>query len=358
MKRSLTFLSVIMLFLGLSAADMRYVDALGLTVVNRAQPQDTGFARLGADRYPELPAQVAEYSGHPTGLAVAFRTDSRTVKARWHTATPPGGANRTPISYCGLDMYIMRDSTWVFAGVGQPAFSQSHEATIVAGMDGSMHDCLLYLPLWVALDSLSIGVDDNAVIEPLPDPFGHRVVVMGSSITHGASASRPGLTYTARLQRATGWEMPNLGYSGLCKLEPFYARIIASTEADAFVFDGFSNPSAEQIDSRLKEFVDIIRAAHPDTPLIFLQTEVRESGNFDLKKRAFEQRKREAAARGMQSLFDAGYRDIYFIDPGMPLDPGHDDTVDGVHPTDAGFEKIVDHLLPRLRIILGRYGIK
>ena len=32
MKRSLTFLSVIMLFLGLSAADMRYVDALGLTV--------------------------------------------------------------------------------------------------------------------------------------------------------------------------------------------------------------------------------------------------------------------------------------------------------------------------------------
>lgn len=358
MKRSLTFLSVIMLFLGLSAADMRFVDALGLTVVNRAQPQDTGFARLGADRYPGLPAKVAEYSGHSTGLAVAFRTDSRNVTARWRTATAPAGANRTPLAYCGLDMYILRDGVWTFAGAAQPKFSTDHANTLVADMDGTMHDCLVYLPLWVALDSLEIGVDEGSVIEPLPNPFSHRVVVLGSSITHGASASRPGLTYTSRIQRATGWEMPNLGYSGLCKLEPFYARILADTEADAFVFDGFSNPSAEQIDSRLKEFVDIIRAAHPYTPLVFLQTEVRESGNFDLKKRAFEQRKREAAARGMQSLFDAGYRDIYFIDPGMPLDPGHDDTVDGVHPTDAGFEKIVDHLLPRLRIILGRYGIK
>lgn len=339
------------------AAGMRYVDALDLTVVNRAQPQDTAFERLGASRYPELPAQVAEFCGHSTGLAVAFRTDTRTLKAKWHTATGPVGNNRTPISYCGLDMYIMRDSVWTFAGVARPSFTTAHEATIVADMDGSMHDCLVYLPLWVAIDSLEFGIDEGAVIEPLPNPFGQRVVVLGSSITHGASASRPGITYTARIQRATGWEIPNLGFSGLCKLDPFYARILADTEADAFVFDAFSNPSAEQIDSRLKEFVDIIRAAHPDTPLIFIQTEVRESGNFDMKKRDFEDRKREAAAAGMKRLFDAGYRDIYFIDPGMPLSPDHDDTIDGVHPTDAGFERIVNHLLPRIRLILEKYGI-
>lgn len=360
MKRILLSLSVILVAIAASAApEIHYVDALDLTVVNRAQARDNGYVRLNAANYPELPAQVAEYSRHSTGLAVAFRTDSRSVKARWHTEAPITGQNRTPIAYSGLDMYIMRDGEWTFAGAVRPSMTKlDHSGAIVDNMDGTMHDCLIYLPLWVPVGSLEIGVDEGSVIEPLPNPFGHRVVVLGSSITHGASASRPGLTYTARMQRATGWEMPNLGYSGLCKLEPFYARIIADTEADAFVFDGFSNPSSEEIESRLQEFVDIIRAAHPNTPLVFLQTEVRETGNFDMKKRAFEDRKREAARASMAKLFDAGYRDIYFIDPGMPLSPDHDDTVDGVHPTDAGFEKIVNHVLPQLRTIFAPYGIR
>ena len=39
--------------------------------------------------------------------------------------------------------------------------------------------------------------------------------------------------------------------------------MIAATEADAFVFDVFSNPDAMQIKERLQAFVDIIVAKHP-----------------------------------------------------------------------------------------------
>ena len=359
MKR---LIAIFLIIAGISASavavDLRYVDAEDLTVVNRAQERDTTFARLNAANYPELPAKVAEYSNHSTGLAVAFRTDSRNIGAKWTTSSICAGANRTLLSVAGLDLYILRDGKWIAAGVGKPTDPASSSATLVASMDGEMHDCLLYLPLWAKIETLEIGVDDGAVIEPLPNPFGPRVVFMGSSITHGASAGRPGLTYPSRIQRATGWEIPNLGYSGLCKLEPFYARIVADTDADAFVFDGFSNPKAEEIDARLQEFVDIIRAAKPGVPLIFIQTEVRETGNFDLKKRDFEARKRAASRAGMKRLIDAGYRDIYFVDPGMPLADDHDDNIDGIHPTDAGFQRISNHLLPVLRSILFSYGIE
>lgn len=340
-----------------AGGNRQYVNALDLNIVNRAQPIDSGFDRLGTDRYPDLSDRVKKYCKHTTGLAVAFRTNSREIDAKWKTQLAAGGFNINPMQWGGLALYIKRDGKWQYAGAGRPTMKTKHHDNMVGNLDGTTHDCLLYLPMWTGVDSLTIGVDSAAVVTPLPNPFTKRVVVMGSSITHGASASRPGIDFVARLQRLTDWEMPNLGYSGSCKMEPALAQVIADTKADAFVFDPFSNPSPEEITSRFKPFVDTIRAAHPTTPLIFIQTLVRETGNFNPGQRDFEARKRQAARDAFQSLVNAGYKDIYLIDPGMPLDPGHDDTADGIHPTDAGFEKITNHLLPRLREILAPYGI-
>ena len=181
--------------------------------------------------------------------------------------------------------------------------------------------------------------------------------MIGSSITHGTSASRPGMTYAARLGRTLGFGFINLGASGQCKLDTFFARIAAETQADAFVFDVFSNPSPQQIEERLEPFVRRIRESHPATPLIFLQTEVRESGNFDLKKRAFEADKRQAARKGMEKILETD-SNIWFIDPGMDLGDDHEATVDGVHPTDLGFERMLDTLTPRIAGILRKYGIE
>ena len=125
----------------------------------------------------------------------------------------------------------------------------------------------------------------------------------------------------------------------------------------AFLFDTFSNPSAQQIDERLEGFVRRIRESHPTTPLIFLQTEVRESGNFDLKKRAFEDAKREAARKGMEKILETD-KNIWFINPGMELGDDHEATVDGVHPTDLGFERMLKKVQPQIIRILQKHGIK
>lgn len=60
------------------------------------------------------------------------------------------------------------------------------------------------------------------------------------------------MAYAARLGRALGFGFVNLGASGQCKLDTFFARIAAETRADAFVFDVFSNPSPQQIEERLE----------------------------------------------------------------------------------------------------------
>lgn len=357
MKKLLLTLTFALLGLGLSAQELRYVDAATLTLINKAQPTQHPYHRIDTASYPDLTPPANRYFRYSAGIAVVFRTNSSTIAARWTSSEHRLHNNMTGIMATGLDLYIRRGGEWVWAGFGcQNPTKPDHQTVIVEKMDNSEKECLLYLPLMDEVQTLEIGVDNGARIESAPNPFRRRIVVLGSSITHGIAASRSGMTYPAQLERRTGFEFVNLGISGNCKLDAEQARIIAETEADAFVFDCFSNPMQKQIDDRLANFVAIIRAKQPHTPLIFLQTLVRRTGNFNLARRDGEQRKRDAATRGMHQLLDAGDRNLYFLDPGM--EPGDDGLVDGTHPTDLGFLRIADQLEPQLMKIFKRYDIR
>ena len=169
----------------------------------------------------------------------------------------------TAIVCKGLDLYIMKDGEWVFAGVGAPSMKKApyskHEDTIVSDMAEGSKQCLLYLPLFDEVGSLEIGVETGAAITPMENPFRHNIIVHGSSITHGASASRPGMSYPARFGRDNGMNICNLGFSGMCKLQIEYAYYLADIkDVDAFVFDTFSNPSAEVIVENFVFFKEFI----------------------------------------------------------------------------------------------------
>ncbi len=335
----------------------RYVDAATLTVVNKAQEGGPQWQRIDVARYPELSAGVERYYRQSSGLAVVFRTDSRNIRARWRTASVVPQSNVMLIATRGLDLYIRKDGKWAFAGVGTPQKQDvAHKSALVENMEEGWKECMLYLPLYDEVTALEIGIDEGAAIESAANPFERKLVIVGSSITHCASVSRPGMAYPAQLGRSLGMETANLGACGLCKLEGFYAKIVAETKADAFVFDAFSNPSARQIEERLEEFVRTVRAAHPATPLVFLQTEVRETTLFDTKKRAYEQAKRDAAAKIMKRLC-AEDKNLHFIEEGMYIGDDHEGTSDGVHPTDLGLGRMLERLKPQLQKIFSRHGI-
>lgn len=337
------------------APALRYTDATTLTTINRAQPDGPALQRLDTSKYPELTPKVKYFYGFPTGMAIRFRTNSRTIGARWTTNDSLNANNCTPIAQKGLDLYIKRDGKWIFAGVGRPKYTgTSHKGTIVQDMDTTMKECMLYLPLYSQLHSLEIGTDQGSTIEPATDTPRRKVVFLGSSLTHGIGANRPAMAYPALLGRRMDLDAPNLGASGLCKLEQFYAQVVCDTQADAFVFDTFSNPSAEMINERLMPFVETIRRCHPDTPLIFLQTEIRETSNFDTVKHEFENEKRAAAVEQMRRAMEK-FNDIYFINPGFTLGSDHEATADGTHPSDLGTMRVAENLQPELEDILRRY---
>ena len=268
----------------------------------------------------------------------------------------------TAIAQKGLDLYIRQDGEWVFAGVGRPNMAEGpeyavHSGTIVKEMAPGRKECLMYLPLYDRLDSLFIGVEEGSYIEPVENPFRYRIVVKGSSVTHGLAASRPGMSYAARFGRNNGLYCFNLGFSGKSKLQKEYAEYLADVEADAFIFDAFSNPSAELIHENFDQFVDIIRAAHPDKPLIFMQTERRESRNFDTWREDFEAKKQAAAEEEIRERMKTD-KHIYFLTSEDFLGHDHIATSDGSHPTDLGFTRMLDSIEPKILKILRKYGIR
>ena len=256
----------------------------------------TGSARRATFQQPT----IRHYCGYPAGVAVRLTTDSRRIEARWTTAPRSYGWNMTPVLQRGMDLYVHENGVWTMAGAARPGLQDRHASTIVEHMDGQPKECMLYLPAWSELLTLEIGVDEGASVTPLESPYKHRVIVFGSSVTHGASA-RPGMTYPARMSRMTGIEFVNLGYSGNCMLQPEFARLLAETDADALLFDAFSNPSPKMIRERLDAFVATLVKAHPDKPLIFMQTHWHTAGNLDGRPRvpqADRHRGRDDAAAG------------------------------------------------------------
>ena len=317
-----------------AASAQKYVDASTLTIIGRTCPMEGHpYYRVDTTRYRFDNATIRHYCGYPAGVAVLFTTDSRRIEARWTTAPRNYGWNMTPVLQRGMDLYVRENGVWTMAGAARPGLQDRHASTIVEHMDGQPKECMLYLPAWSELLTLEIGVDEGASVTPLESPYKHRVIVFGSSVTHGASASRPGMTYPARMSRMTGIEFVNLGYSGNCMLQPEFARLLAETDADAFLFDAFSNPSPKMIRERLDAFVATLVKAHPDKPLIFMQTHWHTAGNLDQEAAKFH-RERIDTADGMMRRLAKQYDNVYFLDGEWFFGRDAEGTIDCDHGSD------------------------
>ena len=335
-------------------SNLKYVDAKTLNIINKIDKDCAPFSRINSEKY-DARKGLGRTS---TGLAILFRTDSRIIDAKWTTLSNKIGNNSTPILHSGLDLYIRDNGKWIFAGVGRPTFnSKEHKFTVVKRMAKGVKECMLYLPMHNGVTSLELGVEKGAMIEPMESPFKYKMAFIGSSITHGSSASRPGATYVARIGRELNAEMANIGLSGQCKLDDYFANIVCGNEADAFFFDTFSNSTEDIINERVRNFVKRVATAHPDKPMIFLQTIKRDIGYFDLGARERNDKQRAAAEKWMKELCKE-YKNVYFINPGIILGDNHEGTVDGTHLNDLGVQCTMDYLLPKLKKILKKYGIK
>jgi len=358
-KNFLILLAIAATLFSVSARSLKFVDATELGIHGYTKKTDKSpYYRFDHTPYEGFNKTIISHSKKPAGLYVAFKTNSSTISASWENIPRRMYDNMTGIIQYGLDLYIRVDGKWKFAAVGRVSTlpeKSKRTKTLIENLADGEKECLLYLPGWCELKSLQIGIDDDATIDGLSKPFRHKVVVHGSSITHGASASRPGLTYTAIMARNLGIDFINFGFSGECKMQPQFLEFLKSCEADAFVFDAFSNPSEKQIEERLENFVAELVKAHSGKPLIFIQTPVKQDSQFDIKNYARRMSLIATATKMMKKL-EKQYKDVYFL--AVPDVLGPDDTIDNAHPTDLGFNRFVKVYQPKIAKILKKYGIK
>lgn len=328
------------------AAKVRFIDASELTLLGKAMPGKHRYHRVDTAVHKGLSAAENRQARSTAGLALVFSTNSSLIDVRAHYIWEHSANNMTGIASSGFDLYIKKNRQWIYAGTAV-AKDRSQAIRIVENMDTTMKECLLYLPVYSELDQLSIGVDPEAVIKSIPNPFQFKTVFFGSSFTQGISASRPGMSYPMQLQRMLNLDVCNLGFSGNSKLQPYFANMLATIQADAFVFDAFSNPSAAIISQRLAPFIEKLVKAHPKTPLIFVETIHRGRANFNTKIQAYEAAKRDTA-RSIIKEYTRRYPNVYLVENPLPESQSGDTSADGVHPSDMGYQLWAQNLSKQL----------
>ena len=337
-----------------------FTEASTLTLTGKLFPDTPNpYHRVDTARFKGFSAAENQLLRTTTGIAVAFRTNSSTISVKSEYAYLNYGLSTGAYALRGYDLYIKRDGKWLWAAAGCPPVNREngYNTVLIRDMDDTMKECLLYLPVRSELKSVQIGVESGASIEKIDNPFRHRIAIFGSSFTHGISTSRAGMSYPAQFCRETGLGLLSLACSGNSKLQSYFAELLAASDAEAFVFDGFSNPTADKIRARLFPFIETIQAAHPGKPLIFMRTIYREKRNFDQTVAASEEEK-WAVADSMMRIAVKRYPDVYYIDCTNATDSRHDSSVDGIHPGDHGYTLWMESVRRPLLRILRKYGIR
>ena len=340
---------------GARAQDLLYTEASDLTLTGKLIDTPNPYHRVDTVRFKGFTKSENNQVRNSAGIAVAFKTNSPTISVLTKYGDVGWPNNTGGYSARGYDLYIRRDGQWIWAGAGCPGDLEK-PFNLISGMDGTMKECLMYLPILSEEHSVKIGVTEGSVLEPLPNPFRGRIGIFGSSFTHGISTSRAGMAYPAVFSRETGLQMLSLGCSGNCKLQDYFADVLAAADVDAFVFDSFSNPSPEQIKERLFPFIEKVQAAHPGKPLIFQRTIYREWRNFNKRTADYEAR-RIAVADSLMKIACKKYKDVYYIHPSASA-PDHETTQDGTHPSDRGYQLWARSIEKPIKKILRKYGIR
>jgi len=362
MKHILTLFAALAIAFSVWAQDkpLRYVEATDLNIIGKAfYDTPNPYHRIDTEKYLGFTAGETNIVHCTSGLAVLFKTDSKTVVTSTKFGFMYNGVSTAKSSSCGFDLYIKDNSgKWLFAGCSSsiPKGDDPAVNTLVENMDGSIHECMIYLPSYSEILSCSIGVDEGSFIEALETPFRHRILFHGSSFTQGVSTCRPGMSYPLQFQRSTGMGVITLGMSGRSRLQHYMIPVLASVDADAYVFDTFSNPDSLTICRNIIPFIDGLVAAHPGKPLIFQRTIYREGRNFNMAKDSVERSKAEAVEKMFKSIFsNPKYKDVYLITP--DASDRHETSVDGTHPDNYGYYLWEQSIEQPILDILMRYGI-
>jgi hypothetical protein len=314
------------------------------------------FDRLPAAAEGHVPAPVWELSKDSPGMVARFKTDAESIWVDYHlTKERLALAHMPATGVSGVDLYARDEADggkWKWVNVTRPA-ARHTRAAIITGLRPGIREYAAYLPLYNGVEKLSIGVPAGAAFEALAPRAAKPVVFYGTSITHGASASRPGMVHTAILGRRLDMPVINLGFSGNGKMESSVGDFLARLDPAVFVIDCLPNMNADQVKERAAPLARQIRAARQDTPIVLVEDRRFTNSWVTPDKAAFHDANHAALRAAFEELKAEGVGGLFYIEGDNLYGDDTEGAVDASHATDLGFTRQADAFEPVLRRALG-----
>lgn len=284
--------------------------------------------------------EIKYLAKHSSGLYIDFTTNSTSINLHVKTSSSSYMAHMTAIGQIGIDLYYKQNNKYIFIATTK-IDQKEYLITLIKNLLPETRSFRLYLPLYITLEELEIGIDQNSTIQSNTNIIKDKIVTYGTSITQGGCATRPGMSYPSILGRLINYEIINLGFSGNCHLNLEIAEQITTIknlkyliiEAEANIND------PKIIKERLPLFLEILLNKMKNLNIIVIS---HFPDAFELIDE--NTRKTRNETRKIQKDICEKYNCNFISGIDILKEYSFDESVDGTHLTDLGFYKIATYL--------------
>lgn len=280
---------------------------------------------------------VWDLSRHSAGMCVRFETDAEAIYVRYKLLNENLAMAHMPASgVSGLDLYAQSsDGVDRWVSVVAPE-SQTIDQAIAQNLADGSRRYTIYLPLYNGVDTLEIGVAPDAHLLAHSPRTKPPMIFYGTSITHGACASRPGMAFPAILGRRLDRPTINLGFSGNGQMETEVVALMTELEASIYVIDCLPNMTPDLVAERSEPLVRQIRHAHPDTPILLVEDRTFTNAPFIRSQNEVHAERRSGLRTAYEGLQAEGFTGLYYLSGDDILGSDGEGATDGSHPNDLG----------------------
>ncbi len=321
------------------------------------------YRRLPAKAQQLVREDVWDLSANTAGLQIHFKTDADEIIVKYKVTGGLQFPHMPATGVSGVDMYLKtKRNEWLWAA-GKYSFNDTivyrFTTTAAAVKDA---EYILYLPLYNTVEWMTISVPEKSVFKPLPVSKKKPIVVYGTSIAQGACATRPGIAWTALLERKLNTPVFNLGFSGNGRLEKSVIELISEIDAAVYLIDCLPNMvegilTADEVKARVKDAVNILQSKHPATPILFCEHDGLTGGLVNIADERKYSSVNAALRQAFDSLKTAGIKNIYLLTK-KEIGQNNETMVDGVHPNDIGMMLYANAYEKKIKAILQAKGRK
>ena len=321
--------------------------------------QDSGnfYSRLPGDAAQKVRKEVFDLSRESAGVTLHFNTDAPAIVVEYGVKEQLQFPHMPATGVSGIDLYDSLGQRVV--GTYQFGDTVRYRFTGL-GTTASPMGYTLYLPLYNTVKWLRIGVEQGHVLSPSRKPHSATLVIYGTSIAQGACASRPGMAWSNLLERLSGYDITNLGFSGNGRLEPEVIDYVNQLNPDVFILDCLPNLvyiTPDEVTQRVVHAVEQIRGAHPATAIILSEHAGFGNEKTNEANRNLCANMNTALRKALVILQQKKIKGWYLLEKkAIGLDS--DCFVDWVHPNDAGMMRYAQAYLRLMRRIIKHSDVR